>query len=337
MNRKNAGGEMLTTVVDRAIKPLAGYLQAQHMKRLGIANTMRLAGALNALRHHRQLTFRKEQYRKHFAELIRENGASAGPFPQLGDGWVLDHSQALPHLPRLLEDAAAIIDERGGMKRKKPGAYRSFFQNILEPGDLAKYPSLLDFAVSSEVLSAVSNYLQCIPALATNLPGGVRFAESNIAYDDHPETLKDSQLFHIDYFSRPSVYVIVLLHDVTIDHGPFCFLPAAASQHAAAALKYWARGRPYRLTDDEIYSVVDRNAVIPMTRPKGTVLFLDPSACFHFGSRNCIKTRYQLMYAFGTGCRTDLNEFVTRRHVYPDRPGDSRLARMVFHPETCVR
>lgn len=324
---------MLGTVVDTILKPFAGFLQTHHMQRLGIANTMRLAQTLNGLRHRRELAYRKAHYRNHFAELIRENGAPAGPIPQMRDGWVLDQSLSLPHLPRLLEEGAAIIEQRGGMKRKKPGAYRSFFQNILQPGDLERYPSLLDFALSSEVLSVVSHYLRCIPALATNLPGGVRFAESSIAYDDHPETLKDSQLFHIDYFSRPSVYLIVLLHDVTWEHGPFCYVPASVSQRAAAALNYWARGKPYRLSDDEVYSVLDRKAVLPMTLPRGTVLFLDPSACFHFGSRNCVQTRYQLMYAYGTSCRTDLNEFVTKRHVYPKRPGDSRLGRMVLGAE----
>ena len=321
---------MLDTVVDRVLKPFAGFLQAQHMRRLGIANTMRLAGMLNGLRHRQELAYRRGQYRDHFAALVRENGVPTGPIPQLCDGWVLDHSLSLPHLPRLFEDAAALVEARGGVKRKKPGAYRSFFQNILEPGDLERYPSLLDFALSSAVLSVVSHYLQCIPALATNLPGGVRFAESSIAFDDHPETLKDSQLFHIDYFSKPAVYVIVLLHDVTVEHGPFCFLPASVSQRAAAALNYWSRGRPYRLSDDEVYAVVARDAVIPTTLPRGTVLFLDPSACFHFGSRNCLRTRYQLMYAYGTTCRTDLNEFVTKRHVYPERPGASLLARMVL-------
>jgi hypothetical protein len=320
---------MLGTLVDRVLTPFGGFLQTEHMRRL-IANTMRLARTLNGLRHRRELAFRREQYRDHFAELIRENGAPTGPIPQMHDGWVIDRSISLPHLPRVFADAAAIIKERGGIKRKQPGAYRSFFQNILEPGDLARYPSLLDFALSSEVLSVVSRYLQCIPALATHLPGGVRVAESSIAYDDRPETFKDSQLFHIDYFSKPAVYVILLLHDVTIEHGPFCFLPAAASQRAAAALNYWGRGRPYRLSDAEVYSVVRHDAVIPMTLPRGTVLFLDPSACFHFGSRNSVLTRYQLMYAYGTACRTDLNEFVTKRHVYPDRPGDSRLAKMVL-------
>jgi len=322
---------MLTNFLEKPTTALAGFLQANHMQWLGIANTMRLAGTLNALRARKETAYRQAEYRNHFAELIGENGAPRIPDLALRDGWFLDTSKSWPHLPRLLEEAAQIIEERGGVKRKQPGAYRSFFQNLLEPGDLERFPSLLDFALSSEVLSSVSHYLKCIPALLTNLPGGVRFAESSIGYDDNPETLKDSQLFHIDYFSKPCVYVIVLLREVTTEHGPFCFVPASVSQRAAAALRYWARGRPYRLSDQEVYSVISPSEVIPLTNAAGTVLFLDPSACLHYGSRKSLKPRYQLMYAYGTGCRTDFNEILTRRHTYPNRPWDSRLAKMVLN------
>jgi hypothetical protein len=32
--------------------------------------------------------------------------------------------------------------------------------------------------------------------------------------------------------------------------------------------------------------------------PRGTVLFIDSSACFHYGSRNSIKPRFQLMLGY---------------------------------------
>lgn len=316
---------------DAALRPMARFLQADHMKRLGIAATMRVARSINQLRHRREIGRRRELYEKHFTELIRENGEPKTPLPELRDGWALDTSQSLPHLPRLLEESAALIAERGGVKRKEAGAYRSFFQNILQPGDLEKYPAILDFALSSEVLTIVSRYLRCIPALYTQLPGGVRFAESRIEYDDQPDVFKDSQLFHIDYFAQPNVYMIVLLQEVTPEHGPFCFVPASVSQRTAAALNYWGRGRPYRLSDEEVYTVLDRKDVQPLTYPAGTVLFLDSSACFHYGSRRSVRPRYQLMYAYGTGCRSDFNDLLTRRHVYPDRPGASRLARLALN------
>jgi len=57
--------------------------------------------------------------------------------------------------------------------------------------------------------------LQSIPALSTTLPSGIRFVESNAAFDDQPDKPRDSQLYHIDYYSLPNVYILVLLRDTT--------------------------------------------------------------------------------------------------------------------------
>jgi hypothetical protein len=322
---------MLNGIVDRATRPLAGLLQADHMKRLGIANTMRVASSLNGLREREQVAHRRALYRTEFPALLRDNGEATTTI-EMGDGWALDTSRSLPHLQRLLDESAEIIEQRAGVRRRKPGAYRSFFQDIREPGDLERYPSILDFALSSDVLKIVSDYLRCVPAFFDHLPGGIRFAESSIEYDDRPDVMKDSQLFHIDYFSKPCVYMIVLLKDVTEVNGPFCFVPASRSREAASRLNYWGRGRPYRLSDEEVYTAITKEDVIPLAYPKGTVLFLDPSACLHFGSRRSVEPRYQLMYAYGTTCRTDFNAYLTKAHAYPARAGDSRLARMVLSP-----
>ena len=87
-------------------------------------------------------------------------------------------------------------------------------------------------------------------------PSGIRFVESNAAFDDQPDRPRDSQLYHIDYYSLPSVYVLVLLRDTTSEHGPWTFLPRGISQKAAAVLKYWSCHCGYRVSDEEIYSVV---------------------------------------------------------------------------------
>ena len=97
--------------------------------------------------------------------------------------------------------------------------------------------------------------------------------------------------------------------------------------------KNWGTGRGGSRTvstDAEIYSVVDRNEVIEFAYPRGTVLFIESSGCFHFGSRNSIKPRFQLMYAYTGVCRTDLSELITKPKVYPIREIDSRLRKMVL-------
>ena len=107
-------------------------------------------------------------------------------------------------------------------------------------------------------------------------------------------------------------------------------MPASKSREVASKLNYWGRGRPYRLSDEEVFSVLDKEDMIPLSYPKGTVLFLDPSACLHFGSRNAVEPRYQLMYAYMTPRRTDFNEYVTNKHRYQSRHEDSQLARMIL-------
>jgi hypothetical protein len=319
--------------VDRWMKPLAQRLHANHMQRLGIRNTMRIASAYNGLKFARSGSYRRRQFESNFEELIRENGPPTATPITMQDGWVLDSSMKLPHLDRLLADSEKIIQEYGLVRMKEAGAYRTFFQNILKPEDLTTYPSILDFGLSSDVLSTVSRELGSIPVLSGTLPPGVRLAESNAAYDDKPGTHRDSQLYHIDYYALPMVYVIVLLRDVTMQSGPFFWLGVEESDKAAAALNYWAKGKPYRVSDEEFYSVVDKKAVHALTYSKGTVLFINSTRCFHYGSRDAVVPRFLMMYGFSTARRTDLSELVMTSMQYPARPGDSRLRRMVLDKE----
>jgi len=312
------------------VRAIAKYLHASHMQRFGIANTMQIAKSINRLRFKRQETYRRDQFRDRFDDLITDNGGVVGEIGALQDGWCLDTSMSNPRLQSLLDQSREIIEKFGRIRNTSPGAYRSFFQNILPDHEVPAYPAVLDFALSSEVLFVVSSYLKCIPALSRCHPEGIRLAESFADFDDQPDTLRDSQLYHIDYYSRPNVYVIVALEEITEECGPFRFLPASVSRKAAGQLKYWSRKKPYRLSDEELYDVVDPDDVITFSGRPGSILFIDPSTCFHYGSRNSVQPRYQLMLGYTTAVRTDLSEEYLRNRVYSARPGDSRLARMVL-------
>jgi hypothetical protein len=317
--------------LDTFFRPIAKRLHANHMSGLGIANTMRLAHSYNQLKFGRQDRWRRALYQTQLATLLEKNGGLSRPPIEMKDGWALDTSMSLPHLDRVLEDSDKIIAERSGERRSSKGAYRSYTQDISIPEDLEKYPSFLDFAASSDVLSVVSNYLQSIPALSTTAPPGIRVMESNAAFDDQPDTPRDSQLYHIDYYSLPNVYILVLLRDTTPEHGPWTFLPRGISQKARWALNYWSRQRGYRVSDEDIYSVVDRKEAIEFCYPRGTVLFIESSGCFHYGSRNSIKPRFQLMIGYTGACRTDFSEAIMPHKVYPLRDTDSRLRKMVLN------
>ncbi len=321
---------MPTSKLDKLFHPVAARLHRDHMSRLGIAKTMRIAHAYNRLKFGRTDNWRRKMYREHFDELVQENGPLVRPRVQMNDGWALDTSMTLPHLDRVLNDSREIISERAG--QRLPGeVYRSYFQDVWTPQDVEKYPSIMDFTTSSDVIAVAADYLQCIPALSTTLPPGIRFVESNAAFDQQPDAPHDSQLFHIDYYSLPNFYVIVLLEDTTSAHGPWTFLPKSVSKRVATQLGYWGKSRGYRVSDEEMYSVVDRKEVIEFTGKRGSVLFIESSGCFHYGSRNSIKPRFQLMIGFNGVCRTDFSEVVMTPQVHPTTDSDSRLRKMVLN------
>jgi hypothetical protein len=316
--------------LDAWITPLARKLHEGHMHRLGIARTMRLAQAYNRLKFARQDRQRRRLYEQEGAQMLEANGPLTRPPVKLTDGWAIDTSRSLPHLDRVLADADEIIAERQGVRTSKAGAYRSYFQDLWTPGDAERFPSFVDFATSSDVLAVVGDYLGCLPALSTTLPSGIRFVESNAAFDDQPDRPHDSQLYHMDYYSLPNVYVLVLLADTTFENGPWTFLPKAVSTRVSAALNNWKRGVPYRFSDEQVYSVADRKEAIEFSYPRGSVLFIESSGCLHYGSRGSVKPRFQLMYGYTGACRTDFSEVLMPAKTYPVRPGDSRLRKWVL-------
>src|SRR6185312_5686695 len=158
--------------------------------------------------------------------------------------------------------------------------------------------AILDFILSSELLAVVGQHLRTVPVLSKTMPPGVRFMESNAALDpDWAGPCRESQLYHLDIHDTPMMYVLVLVEDATDESGPWKFLPASVSARAKAALSYQQPGTEYRVIDEQMYSIISPKEVISFTGKKGSVLFIDSSACFHYGSRRAVLPRFQLMYA----------------------------------------
>ena len=317
------------SVADRAMRPVARYLDGKKMSRLGIRNTRRLAKGYNRLLYGRYQRYRERLWRESFAELAAEAGGSGEVRLHIEDGWALDTSGSLPHLQEMLGQADEVIEERAG-RGEVDDRYRAYFRHLTTVDDLRRWPALLDVATSPELVGTVAEYLGFLPALSKTLPTGVRVVESG----KHLDALshlppRDSQVFHIDPYDYPMVYVIVLLRECTAEMGPFTFLPASVSEQASANLGYWSRGRPYRLSDEEVYSAAGEQATVRLTYPRGTVLFVDTSRCFHYGARDADRPRFQAMYGFTSLCRADFSETYMPSFSYPDRPGDGRLRRLV--------
>ncbi|MCX5660891.1 MAG: hypothetical protein NTW19_14395 [Planctomycetota bacterium] len=324
---------MIHTLADRLMSRIAYRWRSESaMKRFGIANLRVFAKRYNRWRYAQRARLHREAFTNDFPALLKQcgDGAAWPPRVQLADGWARDDSQSLPHMDRLLDAAAGIIQERGGKKHFE--VQQPFLRNLLFPGDLDKAPALMDFIVSAPLLATVSQYLGTVPVLSKTLPPGLRFMESNAALDPGADgPFRESQLYHLDIHDTPLVYVLVLAQDVTEDMGPWTFLPASASARVTAKLRYQKRGSNYRLSDDEVHSAVDPKEVLRFTGKKGSVLFIDSSVCFHYGSRKAAKPRFQLMYGLTTPCRCDLFQ-TSWENEYPVPADAPLLRRLVTEP-----
>lgn len=319
---------MVNSLTSRVRNWAGRALLREHMKLLGIENSMALAARLNRAKFGRQDRWRRSLFANDLDELLAENGPPATPV-SIRDGWAIDTSKTLPHLDRLLEEADQVIAERSGA-RWSEHPYRGWFQDMWTPELCERCPAFLDFATSNPILATVADYIKSIPVLSTTAPSGIRLVESNQKFDPAPDMPKDSQLYHIDYYSLPNVYVIVLLEDATLEHGPWHFLPRSISQRVRERLGYWKRGVPYRLTDEQVYSVADRKDVITFDYPRGSVLFIESSGCLHYGSRHATRPRFQAMFGYTGAIRTDFYEEVMSPLTYPIKASDSLLRRLVL-------
>lgn len=318
------------SLADRAARPLARRLDDDKMALLGIRNTMRVARGYNRLLRGRRQRMREAAWSERFAELAPAAGGAVRPPLRIEDGWALDTSRSLPHLDEMLRAADEVIAERGG-SAAVDDRYRAFFRNLISVDDTRRWPAFLDFAASPQLIATIADYLGFVPALSNTLPIGIRMVESGKHLDSLSHLPpRDSQVFHIDPYDHPMVYVIVLVRDCTPDSGPFTFLPASASSRAAARLDYWSRGRPYRLGDEEVYSAASREQTKRLIYPRGTVLFIDTGRCFHYGARDGERPRFQTMYGFTSVCRTDFSETYMPAPRYPVDPGDPPLRRLVL-------
>lgn len=295
-----------------ATKRMDADMNPVDMEWFGLNNLNRAAKLYNTWKHGVRLRARRRAFQRDFAALIAENGAVTDRCPEMSDGWAIDASRTLPHLDRVFEEADEYIKLRGGQPRVPSD--RAFIKDILGPDDIHRFPSFLDFALSSPMLTTVSNYLGYVPVLSNTAPRGIRLVESTSAGQIDDGIYRTSQLYHLDYHDRPLVYVILLLRDVAAENGPFTYLSASVSERVARATRYGARGVSYRMADETMYRHINRaTEEMVFAQPRGTVLFMDSSRCFHFGSRDAFVPRYQLMYAYVSPCRMDFAaKYLTR-------------------------
>ena len=136
--------------------------------------------------------------------------------------------------------------------------------------------------------------------------------------------LTSSQLWHHDYDDLRTVKLYIYLTDVvSVEDGPFTFLPVPASSRLGGS---WRSRR----SDEEIAARVPAEAIVRMTAPRLSVFMVETSRCLHMGSR-VADGHERLMY---------MASYISIPRVYPEpaprfhlNGNESELVRCVLSPK----
>lgn len=155
----------------------------------------------------------------------------------------------------------------------------SYFFNILQPEDLLEHPILMNFALQKDVV-AFSNYKRDFFPRLTSIGIKVSIPNNNQI---------GSQNYHFD----PLVDCRKLffgLTDVTLENGPFTFIPKNKSEKIFKENLY-SLGRNF---SDEYIGDLDNEKVICKSEKKQGFV-CDTSRCLHQGSR--VKSGIRIVYS----------------------------------------
>jgi hypothetical protein len=158
------------------------------------------------------------------------------------------------------------------------------FKNIITDHDLTEDDPLVGLAFSPTVLDVAHDYF-----------GGHATLDSiQLLYSWPTEGISESQMWHKDYGDDRSLHWIAYLDDVTSDsRGPFVFVDRRDTARI--------RRSPFirRIPDDRFIAELGAGKVRKFLGSAGSSIYVDPSACYHYGSR-CKIPRMAIFITFNS-------------------------------------
>lgn len=159
------------------------------------------------------------------------------------------------------------------------------FVNIMTEEDLVETNPLIKYAFSEGVLGKAIEYYR----------GNISLNAIQLLYS-YPSgsELKESQYWHKDYGDSKSFHAITYLNDVLDEEsGPFTFVDKIETKKIS-----WS---PFvrRIPDTQFEKELGSKNVSRFYGKKGSTVMVDPSACYHYGSRG-IKPRLAVFITFSS-------------------------------------
>lgn len=169
---------------------------------------------------------------------------------------------------------------------------------------------VMRFALRPDILSTVTNYLGVVPILSHV---DVWYSRMEVGADD-----EGSQLYHLDWADQSQVKIFIYSTDVTKESGPLTIVSAKDSARVQESLHYRFKNR---VSDEQMFQVIDKAQEIPIMGPTGTTAFVDTSRCFHYGSRvtssaeSRILTLIQFLTPTAFALPVDFSEAASYKHL----------------------
>lgn len=185
--------------------------------------------------------------------------------------------------PDWLAEMRQIYDARSASVVPKATGHP--FVNLFRAEDIDPSNPVMRFAFSPAVLDVAADYF-----------GGKLILDSLQVLYSYPTQgdLRESQHWHLDYGDTRSFHCVAYLKDVlTVEDGPFVYVDKTATRRVG-------RSSVVRRIDDAKFAAESGNATPQVFYgPAGASVFVDPSACYHYGSR-CKVPRLALFVTFSS-------------------------------------
>lgn len=213
------------------------------------------------------LLFRRPPLRMLTTQAIHENGYGAGPNLS----------------PEQLAAMQATYCPR--MAVAQPKTEGNPFVNLFTADDIDPDNLVFRYAFSPEVLDVAADYF-----------GGKLILDSIQVLYSYPTggKLRESQYWHLDYGDTRTFHCVAYLNDVLKpEDGPFVFVDKRTSKLIGQSPLV------RRIPDAQFDAELKEGQIQSFFAPAGTAVFVDPQACYHYGSR-CEKSRLAIFVTFSS-------------------------------------
>lgn len=184
-------------------------------------------------------------------------------------------------------EAAAVI-EGTDLAAARGKSRKPYLVKLLDSQTLSADSEIVRLAFDADVLRAVAEYLGCLPTLT--------YIDIWYSPNDDDASLHGSQLFHLDHEDLTQLKCFVYVEDVGPSHGPLRVVNASDSENLLQRFDYRTTEKQKQVPDEVFASI----PTVTATGPRGAMLLVDTSRCFHAGSRGGGKPRFAIVYQFLT-------------------------------------